>query len=78
MFYGISGAPRVVAHSHDHQIMKIFYKFGCIRQLITYDWICCARNLPFATMAAMVLVSQGDKNDQKLDFLQVLSVFVVF
>lgn len=36
MFYGISGAPRVVALGHDHQIMKICYKFGSIRQLVSY------------------------------------------
>lgn len=65
MFYGISGAPKVVALCHNHQIMKIFYKFGSIRQLISYDWICYAQNLIFATMAAMVLVSQHDKKDQK-------------
>lgn len=63
MFYEISGAPRVVALCHDHQIMKIFYKLGSIRQLISYYWIYCARNLTF-TMAAVALISQVDKNDQ--------------
>lgn len=65
MFYGISGAPRVVALCHDHEIMKMFYKFGSIRQLISYGWICYTQNLTYATMTAMALVSQGDKNYQK-------------